>query len=469
MKALTTKLFRDIWLMRGAVFTIALVVASGVAAFVTLRGTWLSIIRARDHYYSAERLGDVFAQLERAPLTLSEDIQALPDVARVYTRVSGFARVPLEGLDEPAQAQIVSVPEDGKPPINGLRLISGRLPSPDRDDEAVLVEMFANTHKVHPGQVLKVIIEGRERMLRVVGIGMSPEFVLSVPNGAQAPAPERFAVLWMTRKAVEAAYDMRGAFNSVVIKLAPAANPDATIQRLDTMLDRYGSLGAYGRERQLSNYFLTQDMANLAVMATMAPIIFLGVAAFLLNVVLSRLIELESAANRHAQGRGLHGSRGRSPLPRADLDHRSHGGDARTRGRRMARARAHGHVREVLSHAWVGVPSEQGARSERRDRELGGRHPGLVLGGATRDRAAPSGGHAARGPALLQAWTSERGLALWARRLGAHGGARDFAPPHAHGPERAGHRGSHRHPGGGTVLQRRHGVPGELLHAEGPA
>ena len=293
MKALTIKLFRDIWLMRGAVFTIALVVASGVAAFVTLRGTWLSIIRARDHYYSVERFGDVFAQLERAPLTLTSSLENLPDVARVYTRVSGFARVPLESLDEPAQAQVVSIPEDAKPPINGLRLISGRMPSPDRDDEAVLIEMFAKTHKVHPGTVLKVIIEGRERVLRVVGIGMSPEFVLSVPTGAQAPAPERFAVLWMTRKAVEAAYDMRGAFNSVVMKLSPGANPDAVIQRLDTMLDRYGSLGAYSRDRQLSNYFLTQDMANLAVMATMAPIIFLGVAAFLLNVVLSRLIELD--------------------------------------------------------------------------------------------------------------------------------------------------------------------------------
>ncbi len=293
MKALTTKLFRDIWHMRGAVFTISLVVASGVAAFVTLRGTWQSIIRARDQYYSVERFGDVFAQLERAPLALAERLEELPGVSRVYTRVTGFARVPLESLDEPAQAQIVSIPEDMKPPVNGLRLISGRMPSPDRDDEAVLIEMFSKTHKVHPGTVLRVIIEGRERALRVVGIGMSPEFVLSVPNGAQAPAPERFAVLWMTRKAVEAAYDMRGAFNSVVMKLSPGAHPDAVIQQLDDLLDRYGSLGAYGRSRQLSNYFLTQDMAQLATMATIAPLIFLGVAAFLLNVVLSRLIELD--------------------------------------------------------------------------------------------------------------------------------------------------------------------------------
>lgn len=293
MKALTRKLLRDVWLMRGAVFTIALVVASGVAAFVTLRGTLVSILRARDVYYSAERFGDVFAELERAPLTLLPKLEALPNVARVSTRITGFARVPLPSLDEPAQAQVVSMPDDGKPPLNGIKLLSGRLPSADRDDEALLIEMFAESHQVRPGSVLDVVIEGRERAIRVVGIAMSPEFVLAVPNGAAAPAPDRFAVFWMTRKAVEAAYDMGGAFNNVVLQLAPGTEPDAVIQPLDTLLDRYGGRGAYARERQISNYFLTQDMAQLSTMATLAPLIFLGVAAFLLNVVLSRLIELD--------------------------------------------------------------------------------------------------------------------------------------------------------------------------------
>ena len=67
MKALSIKLFRDIWLMRGAVFTIALVVASGVAAFVTLRGTWLSIIRRAQSLLQRDPLGDVFAQLNALP------------------------------------------------------------------------------------------------------------------------------------------------------------------------------------------------------------------------------------------------------------------------------------------------------------------------------------------------------------------------------------------------------------------
>ncbi len=296
MRAIHTKLFRDIWHTRGAVITIAIVVAAGVAAFVALRGTWLSMISCRDQYYSSQRFGDLFAHLERAPSTLIPRLESIPGVARAYTRVVGAARVPTvpdESLDEPAQALVISLPERSAPPLNDVVVREGVLPDPERTDEALLVEMFAEKHNVRPGDSVKVVMEGRERVLRVTGLAMSPEFVLSVQNGAAAPAPARFAVLWMPRTAVEAAYDMRGAFNDVVLDLARGADQDDAAKKLDDLLEPYGGLGAQKRDRQISNYFLTQDLAMLGMLATMAPIIFLSVAAFLLNVVLSRLVELD--------------------------------------------------------------------------------------------------------------------------------------------------------------------------------
>jgi len=293
VRAIHVKLLRDLINMRGAVLTIALVVAAGTAAFVTLRGTWLSIVNTRDRYYATERFGDVFAALERAPNAIVGKLESIPGVARVYTRVVGSARVPLESLDEPAQAQFISLPAHGKAPLNGVVLVEGRMPEADRDDEVLLIEMFARAHGVKPGATLPVVLEGRERTFRVVGLGMSPEHVLSIPANATAPAPERFAVLWMPRAALEAAYDLRGAFNNVVFELAHGVREESVIRAADQVLDKYGGLGAYARTRQISNYFLTQDLAQLKSMATVAPIIFLAVAAFLLNVVLSRLVELD--------------------------------------------------------------------------------------------------------------------------------------------------------------------------------
>jgi putative ABC transport system permease protein len=293
VKALTRKLLRDIGNMRGAVFTISLVVAAGIAAFVTLRGTYGSLVATRDRYYAEQRFGEVFLELERAPQTLEDKLEAIPGVSRVYTRIQGVARIPLESLPEPAQARVVSIPDEELPPLNGIHLLAGRMPSSDRDDEALLSEQFAERHEVKPGQVLRVVLEGRERNLRIVGLAMSPEFVLVVPNGASAPSPDRFAVVWMPERSLEAAFDMRGAFNSVVLALTPQTPLGRVIRALDDMFERYGGLGAYGRDRQLSNYFLAQDLAQLATLGTIAPTIFLCVAAFLLNVVLSRLIELD--------------------------------------------------------------------------------------------------------------------------------------------------------------------------------
>jgi putative ABC transport system permease protein len=293
VKALTRKLLRDLVHMGGAVITIALVVGAGIAAYVTLRGTYLSIVQCRDKYYSAERFGDAFSALERAPLALAKQLENLPGVTRVYPRVVGSARIPMPKLTEPAQADVVSIPETGPAPLNGVLLVGGRLPRASRDDEALLLEAFAERHGIRPGAVLNVVMEGHERPIHVVGIAMSPEYVLAMPNGAAAPAPDRFAVLWMHRPAVEAAFDMRGAFNSVVLRLSPSAEPAAVTRLLDRELDAYGGLGALARARQLSNYYLDQDLVQLRTLATIAPAIFLGVAAFLLNVVLSRLIELD--------------------------------------------------------------------------------------------------------------------------------------------------------------------------------
>ena len=293
MSTLTRKLFRDLARMRGAALTIAIVVSTGIASFITLRGSYETVATARDSYYSTGRFGDVFCELERAPRSLLSDIGALPGVARVQARVVGTGRVLLEQLPEPADAKVVSIPEEGAPLLNDFVLVAGSLPRAGRDDEVLISEQFAELHGVRPGDLLDVILEGRERSLRVVGLAMSPEFVIAMPRGAVAAAPDRFAVLWMRQKAVESTYGMVGAFNDLVVALIPHAEPARVVRALDQLLGRYGSQGAYTREHQTSHRQLTDNLMQIASIATLAPTIFLCVAAFLLNTALSRLIDME--------------------------------------------------------------------------------------------------------------------------------------------------------------------------------
>jgi putative ABC transport system permease protein len=61
----------------------------------------------------------------------------------------------------------------------------------------------------------------------------------------------------------------------------------------DRSLDRYGAAGAYGRDLQISDRFVSNEIDQLATTVEILPPIFLAVAAFLLNIVLARLIDTE--------------------------------------------------------------------------------------------------------------------------------------------------------------------------------
>ncbi|MFC5526085.1 ABC transporter permease [Rhodanobacter ginsengisoli] len=291
MSALTRKAWRDLWHLRGQALAIALVIAGGVATLVMSQSTYESLLTTRTLFYQEGALADLWAPLKRAPDTLVPRLQAVPGVQTVQTRLLAMGTLGLPGYSEPIRAEVVSLPiRGGQPLLNRLQLRSGRLPDPDVDNEVVLGEAFASTHALRAGDRVRLILRGRQRWLQVVGIGTSPEYVLQSPPGAIFPDFKRYAVLWMNRHAMEQALNMDGAFNNVVLRLLPDARPAQVIASLDTLLARYGGVGAYGRHEQTSARYLEEELRQLGTMARLFPAIFLGVAAFLLHVVMMRLL-----------------------------------------------------------------------------------------------------------------------------------------------------------------------------------
>jgi putative ABC transport system permease protein len=64
--ALTRKLLRDLTRMWAQVLTIALVVACGVATFITFFGAYRTLRWSERDYYEQQRFADVFARCVRA-------------------------------------------------------------------------------------------------------------------------------------------------------------------------------------------------------------------------------------------------------------------------------------------------------------------------------------------------------------------------------------------------------------------
>jgi len=290
---LDRKLLRDVWAMKGQALAIALVVASGVAMYVTYLSNFDSLRRTQAAYYERYRFADVFASCKRAPLWLRSRIAALPGVARVDLRVVADVTLDVAGYDEPAVGRLVSIPTDARPELNDVFLESGRWIEAGRPDEVLVSENFARAHGLGPGDRVRAIINGRRRALEIVGLALSPEYVYIIPPGELIPDDKRFGVFWMARRPLATAFDMEGGFNDVSLRLAPGASSEDVIARLDRLLSRYGGLGAIPRRLQISHWTLDNELAQLQNFGFLVPAIFLGVAAFLLNVAMTRALALQ--------------------------------------------------------------------------------------------------------------------------------------------------------------------------------
>jgi putative ABC transport system permease protein len=289
VSSLQRKLWRDLAQMKSQVFTIALVIASAIGGFVGCMSTYGSISAARDNYYRVARFADVFADLKRAPRSLATQIGRIPGVADIDLSVHEITQLALPGTPEPLIAALVGVPSLGAARLNTLHVRRGREIDPAGGNEALVDEGFARARGVNPGDEVSILLNGKRENFRIVGIGLSPEFIFAGVAGFM-PDPKGFALLWVDEDRLSASFDMEEAFNHVSVKLEPRASENDVIRELDAILARYGSGGAYGRAEQLSNRALAQEMNEQQVLGVVLPAVFLWVVGFLLHVTLSRQI-----------------------------------------------------------------------------------------------------------------------------------------------------------------------------------
>lgn len=293
MKAIDKKLWRELWGMRMQALAIAMVIVSGVGIFIMSLSTLDSLYETRESYYRDNHFAHVFAPLKRAPLSLVERIKKIPGVDKVETRVVAYVNIDVAGFTDPVSAHLISLPDNSRGHLNQVYLREGRLIEPGRDDEILISEEFAHAHGLQAGDKLHATINGRRKSLSVVGLALSPEYIYQIAPGAFFPDFKRYGVMWMARKPLATAYDLDGAFNDVSLTLSKDTHVEDVIDQLDELLRPYGGQGAYARKDQLSNRFLSEELKQQRTIATMFPVIFFAVAAFLLNVVISRLISLQ--------------------------------------------------------------------------------------------------------------------------------------------------------------------------------
>lgn len=291
--ALDRKLLRDLRHLGPQAMAIALVMGAGIAMFVMSLFALQSLTQSRQDYYRAYRFGEIFATAKRVPNSVIPQIQEVPGVSAVSTRIVAAASLDLPDFAEPITARMISLPNYQPPLLNDVYLVEGRALEPGHSNELIASQSFMEAHRLSVGDSLKAVINGKQQVMKIVGVGLSPEYVIQIQPGALLPDYKRFGIFWMSERQMAAAFDMDGAFNDVSVTMEKGVQQQAVIDRLDQILERYGCTGAYGRDRQTSHVFLSDEIKQLKTMAIVAPAIFLAVAAFLMHVVIGRIVGLQ--------------------------------------------------------------------------------------------------------------------------------------------------------------------------------
>jgi len=292
MKALDKKLTRDLWSLKTQVVSIALVIACGIGGFIGSFSTYGSLLWSRDNYYATARFPHVFATAKRAPVSLLERIRNVPGVVEVEARVVRDAQLSIPGVVPPMIARLIGQDFERPGGMNRLTLKSGRWPAPAARGEVVVNQRFLEARSLKLGDRMNVLLNGKLERVTLVGTALSPEYIFATRGGGM-PDDEWFAVLWIDARTLAAAFNMEGAFNSVLLRIEKGASVEATLDSVDKILESYGGFGAVARDEQISHKIITQEINQQRIFGTVLPAIFLAVAAFILNVVLHRQVHAQ--------------------------------------------------------------------------------------------------------------------------------------------------------------------------------
>lgn len=294
MSILDIKRHRDLIALQGMLIAVGAIVAIGIGSYAGMLSTYVNLSQTKSNYYAQNRMADFWIDLKKAPLSEVEALRKFSGVTELRDRISFPIRVDIDDAEQLVTGMALSMPSEPISVINNFSLKRGSYFTKNRRNEVIVSEKFADARSIKPGDVLHLIMDGQRKKVYVVGTAISPEFVYCTPPGNMVSQPENYGIFFMKRDYMEDVFDFHGASNNVVGKLTPDSlqnNPSAALKQLADELESSGVFTSYLLKNQSSNATLSAEMSGVKSMATLLPLMFLIVAALIINVLMVRIAE----------------------------------------------------------------------------------------------------------------------------------------------------------------------------------
>jgi putative ABC transport system permease protein len=296
---LNRKLLREVRHSRWTLVAVAGIIVCGVACLVSMGFSYRNLQNAKADYYVQCRMADFWLDVKKVPLPEVERLFEIRGLEEVRSRIQFFAIADLPHAKKPISGQVLSLPDHPRSVINDIYLRTGSYFTDQRANEVIVNDAFAKAHDLKPGDWVHLLLNNRRQELFIVGTAGSSEFVYLLGPGAIMPDPQNFGVFYLKRSYAEDIFDFQGAANNIVGRLSPEWRSKAKtrlfLQRAENRLEDYGVFSKMPLADQPSNRYLTQEIEGLRAFAVLMPSLFLIVAALVLNVLLSRMVDQERA------------------------------------------------------------------------------------------------------------------------------------------------------------------------------
>ncbi len=292
MKKLDVRLLRMIKNSKGQFISISVMVILALTIYVSFSMVADNLYNTIYNYYDITNFGDVFVEVVRIPKAAIDHLYTIEGIEEAQGRISSDVPLRVADPNEKVRVRVVSLPKESGG-INSIYTIYGGEIQEHGKTTAVLQQFF-DARGMRLGDKITPYIAGREYPLDIVGVIGSPEYIYLMENEQSLlPAPEKFGVIYVTEDFAQSVFGFQGSYNEVTIKIKDEYlhDIDRIIEDIEEQLDRYGVRRSIKREDHLSHSMLMQEVDSLEVMSTAITLLFLIVAAVIINIMLSRIVK----------------------------------------------------------------------------------------------------------------------------------------------------------------------------------
>lgn len=264
------------------------IIALGILIYVAMTDTLHNLQDKVDIYYEECQFADVFATVGAMPASELAQLEAIPGVETAFGRLSGDARLLLDGQNNIVTLHLLAYSADDI--LNKISLSDQK--NQIDSDMIYLGSKMLTAYHFPIGQELPLLINGDIHHFTLGGQANAPEYIYAMPpNGAQTPDGEIYDIACIDLAQLESLLNRDGQVTELGFLLQEGYGFDDIKAQLESQLSPYGLSSLTAQKDQSSTYMLRSEFSQLSTMGTVLPAIFLAISIFMLYIVLKKIID----------------------------------------------------------------------------------------------------------------------------------------------------------------------------------